>query len=253
MSTPVLDIQDLHVEVEGKAVLKGLSLTVKGGEVHAVMGPNGTGKSTLAQTLMGHPRYTVTRGSVTLDGQDVLTMKIDARARAGLFLAMQYPHEVSGVTTANFLRTALNARRGEKDPIRLKEFRDDLDLAMGRLKMDPKFANRYLNEGFSGGEKKRNEILQMMILKPRMAILDEIDSGLDIDAVRVVSEGVEAMRGPDIGMLIITHYQRILNYVTPDVVHIMYNGRIVRSGDKSLALELEDKGYDWIKEEAQAQ
>lgn len=253
MSTPVLDIQDLHVEVEGKAVLKGLSLTVKGGEVHAVMGPNGTGKSTLAQTLMGHPRYTVTHGSVTLDGQDVLAMKIDARARAGLFLAMQYPHEVSGVTTANFLRTALNARRGEKDPIRLKEFRDDLDLAMGRLKMDPKFANRYLNEGFSGGEKKRNEILQMMMLKPRMAILDEIDSGLDIDAVRVVSEGVEAMRGPDIGMLLITHYQRILNYVTPDVVHIMYNGRIVRSGDKSLALELEDKGYDWIKEEAQAQ
>jgi Fe-S cluster assembly ATP-binding protein len=247
-TAPLLEIRDLSVSVDGKPVVKGLSLTVRGGEVHAVMGPNGAGKSTLAQTLMGHPRYTVTGGSVTLDGQDLLAMRTDQRARAGLFLAMQYPQEVSGVTTANFLRTAINARRDEKDPIPLKQFRDDLDGAMDLLKMDRAFANRYLNEGFSGGEKKRNEILQMAMLHPTIAVLDEIDSGLDIDAVRQVADGVNTMRGPGLGILIITHYQRILNYVTPDVVHIMVDGRIVKSGDAALAEELEVRGYDWVRE-----
>lgn len=246
-SVPVLEIDDLHVQVDNQEVIKGLSLVVRGGEIHALMGPNGTGKSTLAQTLMGHPRYTVTGGSVRLDGQDLLALRTDQRARAGLFLAMQYPHEISGVTTANFLRTAINARRPESDPIRLKDFRDQLDAAMERLHMDRQFANRYLNEGFSGGEKKRNEILQMMVLKPRIAVLDEIDSGLDIDAVRVVAEALESMRGPEIGMLVITHYQRILNYIRPDVVHIMYDGRIVRTGDAALAAELEERGYDWVR------
>jgi Fe-S cluster assembly ATP-binding protein len=248
MAAPVLEIKDLHVRVEDKEVLRGLSLTMRGGEVHAVMGPNGTGKSTLAQTLMGHPRYEVTGGTVTLDGQDVLAMKTDQRARAGVFLAMQYPHEISGVTTANFLRAAINARRPETDQIRLKDFRDQLDEAMATLHMDRNFANRYLNEGFSGGEKKRNEILQMAMLKPRIAILDEIDSGLDIDAVREVADAVEHMRSPELGVLIITHYQRILNYVRPDAVHIMFDGRVVRSGDASLAEELEARGYEWLKE-----
>jgi Fe-S cluster assembly ATP-binding protein len=248
MSAPVLEIRDLAVSVDGKPIVKGLSLTIRGGEVHAVMGPNGAGKSTLAQTLMGHPRYAVTGGSVLLDGEDLLHMRTDQRARAGLFLAMQYPHEVSGVTTANFLRTAINARRDEHDPIRLKDFRDQLDAAMDGLKMDHAFSNRYLNEGFSGGEKKRNEILQMAMLKPRIALLDEIDSGLDIDAVRQVSDGVNRMRGLDLGVLIITHYQRILNYVTPDVVHIMVDGYIVKSGGADLAEELESRGYEWVRE-----
>ncbi len=249
MAGPELAINNLHVAVDGKPVLKGLTLTVRGGEVHAVMGPNGTGKSTLAQTIMGHPRYQVTGGSITLDGRDVLAMKTDARARAGLFLAMQYPNEVSGVTTANFLRTALNARRDAKDPVRLKEFRDELDHAMDVLSIDHGFANRYLNEGFSGGEKKRNEILQMLLLKPRIAVLDEIDSGLDIDAVRIVAEGVDASRGPELGLLLITHYQRILNYVTPDRVHIVYDGRVVMSGGPELAETLESRGYEWVREE----
>jgi Fe-S cluster assembly ATP-binding protein len=250
MAVPVLDIKDLRVRVDDKVVLNGLTLSVRGGEVHAVMGPNGTGKSTLAQTLMGHPRYQVIGGSVTLDGQDLLAMKTAERSRAGLFLAMQYPHEIAGVTTANFLRAAINARRPEHDQIRLKEFRDRLDAVMAQLHMDRNFANRYLNEGFSGGEKKRNEILQMAMLEPRIAVLDEIDSGLDIDAVREVSEAVNAMRSPNLGLLIITHYQRILNYIRPDAVHIMVDGRIVRSGDSTLAETLESKGYDWIREEA---
>jgi len=250
MAAPELVIDNLHVRVDGTPVLKGLSLTVRGGEVHALMGPNGTGKSTLAQTLMGHPRYEVTAGRVTLDSEDVLGLKTYERSRRGLFLAMQYPQEVSGVSTANFLRAALNSRRPEDDPIRLKDFRDELDRAMDVLHIDRSFANRYLNEGFSGGEKKRNEILQMMMLKPRIAILDEIDSGLDIDAVRIVSEGVEAMRGPELGVLLITHYQRILNYVRPDVVHIMYDGRVVRSGGPELASELEQRGYEWVREGA---
>jgi Fe-S cluster assembly ATP-binding protein len=250
MGVPKLVIDNLHVSVDGVPVLKGVTLQVRGGEVHAVMGPNGTGKSTLAQTLLGHPRYQVTAGHVTLDGEDVLALKTHQRARLGLFLAMQYPYEVSGVTTANFLRAAINARRPESDPIRLKDFRDQLDAAMDKLQMDRSFANRYLNEGFSGGEKKRNEILQMLMLKPRIAVLDEIDSGLDIDAVRIVAEGVNAARGPELGVLLITHYQRILNYVTPDQVHIMVDGRIVRSGGPELAEELEAKGYEWLREGA---
>lgn len=249
MSTPVLKINDLHVEIEGKPILKGLTLTVKGGEVHAIMGPNGTGKTSLAQTLMGHPHYTVTSGEVTLDGQDILAMRTDQRARAGLFLAMQYPSEISGVTTANFLRTAINSLRGEGRQIPLKEFRDRLDETMKFLEMDPKFSNRYLNEGFSGGEKKRNEILQMLMLKPRMAVLDEIDSGLDIDAIKVVAKGVQSLNGPEFGSLVITHYQRILTYLKPDFVHIMMDGRVVKSGDYQLAEELEAKGYDWIRAE----
>lgn len=249
MSAPVLEIRDLHVTIDDKPILKGVNLTVKGGEIHAVMGPNGTGKTSLAQTLMGHPHYHITNGEILLDGQDVLAMKTDARARAGLFLAMQYPSEISGVTTANFLRTAINARREEGRPIPLKEFRDNLDSTMEFLDMDPKFANRYLNEGFSGGEKKRNEILQMLMLKPRIAILDEIDSGLDIDAIKVVAKGVQSLAGPNFGALVITHYQRILSYLKPDVVHIMMDGRVVKSGDYRLAEELEAKGYEWVRNE----
>ncbi|HBQ94619.1 MAG: Fe-S cluster assembly ATPase SufC [Firmicutes bacterium] len=249
MPAPVLEIKDLHVSIDDKPILKGVNLTVKGGEFHAVMGPNGTGKTSLAQTLMGHPRYQVTRGEVLLDGQDVLKMKTDIRAKAGLFLAMQYPSEISGVTTANFLRTAINARRGEGNQISLKEFRDKLDETMRFLDMDPKFANRYVNEGFSGGEKKRNEILQMLMLEPRIAILDEIDSGLDIDAIKVVAKGVQSLRSPDFGVLLITHYQRILSYLKPDVVHIMIDGRVVKSGDFHLAEEMEVKGYEWVRNE----
>jgi Fe-S cluster assembly ATP-binding protein len=249
MSTPVLEISDLHMRIEEKQILKGLTLTIKGGEIHAVMGPNGTGKTSLAQCLMGHPRYQITAGSVRLDGEDMLTMKPDERARHGLFLAMQYPSEISGVTTANFLRAAINARREDGTSISLKAFRDQLDEVMGFLDMDPKFANRYLNEGFSGGEKKRNEILQMLMLKPRIAILDEIDSGLDIDAIKVVSKGVNSLKGPDFGSLIITHYQRILDYVHPDFVHIMVDGTIVKSGGPELALELDKKGYEWVRTE----
>lgn len=249
MARPELEIRDLRLEIDQKPILKGLNLAVKGGEIHAIMGPNGTGKTSLAQTLMGHPRYTVASGQVMLDGQDVLSMKPDQRARMGLFLAMQYPSEISGITTANFLRAAINAHRGEGNNISLKEFRDRLDDTMKFLDMDPKFANRYLNEGFSGGEKKRNEILQMLMLKPRIAVLDEIDSGLDIDAIKVVGKGLNSLKGPEFGALIITHYQRILDYVHPDVVHIMVDGRIVKSGDASLAFELDKKGYDWVRSE----
>ncbi len=249
MPTPVLEIKDLHVNIDDKPILKGVNLTVKGGEIHAVMGPNGTGKTSLAQTLLGHPRYQVTGGEVLLDGQNVLEMKTDARAKSGLFLAMQYPSEISGVSTANFLRTAINAKRGEGNQIPLKEFRDKLDDQMRYLDMDPKFANRYVNEGFSGGEKKRNEILQMLMLEPRIAILDEIDSGLDIDAIKVVAKGVQSLMGPEFGVLLITHYQRILSYLKPDVVHIMIDGRIVKSGDFRLAEELEVKGYEWVRNE----
>lgn len=249
MSTPVLEISNLRIRIDDKPILDGLTVTIKGGEIHAIMGPNGTGKTSLAQTLMGHPRYTVTDGTVTLDGEAVLTLRPDQRARLGLFLAMQYPSEISGVTTANFLRAAMNAQRGEGNNISLKEFRDQLDQVMKFLDMDPKFANRYLNEGFSGGEKKRNEILQMLMLKPRIAILDEIDSGLDIDAIKVVAKGVNSLKGPDFGALIITHYQRILDYVRPDFVHIMVDGRIVKSGTAELAEELDKKGYEWVRTE----
>ncbi|PSL32940.1 iron-regulated ABC transporter ATPase subunit SufC [Planomicrobium soli] len=247
MSTLV--IQDLHVEIEGKEILKGVNLTIKTGEIHAIMGPNGTGKSTLASAIMGHPKYTVTSGSITLDGEDVLEMEVDERARAGLFLGMQYPSEISGVTNADFMRSAMNARREEGNEISLMKFIRELDSKMEILAMEEEMAQRYLNEGFSGGEKKRNEILQMMMIKPSFAILDEIDSGLDIDALKVVAEGVNQMRGEEFGCLIITHYQRLLNYITPDYVHVMMQGRVVKSGGEELSQKLEAEGYDWIKAE----
>jgi len=244
-----LIIKDLHASVDGKEILKGVNLEVNGGEVHAIMGPNGTGKSTLASALMGHPRYEVTQGSVTLDGEDVLEMEVDERARAGLFLAMQYPAEVSGVTNSDFMRSAINAKKGEGNEISLMKFIREMDKKMEILEMDEKFATRYLNEGFSGGEKKRNEILQMMMLKPRIAILDEVDSGLDIDALKDVSKGVNSMLSPEMGVIVITHYQRLLNYIKPDHVHVFMQGRIVKSGGPELAERLEAEGYDWVKEE----
>ncbi|MFC5402180.1 Fe-S cluster assembly ATPase SufC [Cohnella soli] len=248
MSTQ-FEIQGLKSSIEGKEILKGIDLKIKGGEVHAIMGPNGTGKSTLASALMGHPKYEVTDGSVTLNGEDVLEMGVDERARAGLFLAMQYPSEITGVTNADFLRSAINARRGEGNEISLIKFVRQMEGKMKELEMNPEFMHRYLNEGFSGGEKKRNEILQMMLLDPKLVILDEIDSGLDIDALRIVAEGVNAMRSEERGFLIITHYQRLLNYITPDFVHVMMQGRIVKSGGPELAHRLEAEGYDWVKEE----
>lgn len=244
-----LTIKDLNVSIDGKEILKGVNLEIKNGEFHAVMGPNGTGKSTLSAAIMGHPRYEVTSGSITLDGEDVLAMEVDERARAGLFSAMQYPSEISGVTNAEFLRTAINARREEGKEISLMKFIREMDKQMELLEMDPNMAQRYLNEGFSGGEKKRNEILQLLMLKPKFAILDEIDSGLDIDALKVVSQGINEMRGDDFGCLIITHYQRLLNYIAPDYVHVMMQGRIVKSGGPELAQRLEAEGYDWIKAE----
>jgi Fe-S cluster assembly ATP-binding protein len=248
-NSPKFIIDGLKASVEGKEILKGVSLTIQGGEIHAIMGPNGTGKSTLASTLMGHPKYEVTQGSVTLDGEDVLDMAVDERARAGLFLAMQYPSEISGVTNSDFLRSAINAKRGEGNEISLIKFIRQMEKKMKDLDMAAEFAHRYLNEGFSGGEKKRNEILQMMLLEPRICILDEIDSGLDIDALRIVAEGVNSLKSEDRGFLIITHYQRLLDYITPDHVHIMMQGRIVKSGGAELAEQVEKDGYDWIKEE----
>ncbi len=249
MTAPHLKIDQLRVTVGDKEILKGLSLDVKGGEVHAIMGPNGTGKSTLAATLMGHPHFEVTHGTIELDGQNVLEMDVDERARAGMFLAMQYPSEISGVTTADFLRTAINAKRGPGNELSLMKFIRLLEEKMKILEMDDAFAQRYLNEGFSGGEKKRNEILQMMMLEPRICILDEIDSGLDIDALKVVANGVNSMRSKERGFLIITHYQRLLNYIKPDFVHVMMQGKIVKSGGPELAIRLEEEGYDSIKEE----
>ncbi|URN94657.1 MAG: Fe-S cluster assembly ATPase SufC [Candidatus Pristimantibacillus lignocellulolyticus] len=242
-------IEGLKAEIEGKEILKGINLEIKGGEIHAIMGPNGTGKSTLASALMGHPKYEVTSGEVSLDGEDVLEMAVDERARAGLFLAMQYPSEISGVTNSDFLRSAINARREEGSEISLIKFIRQMEAKMKELEMNPEFAHRYLNEGFSGGEKKRNEILQMMLLDPKLVILDEIDSGLDIDALRIVANGVNAMRSEERGFLIITHYQRLLDYITPDFVHVMMQGRIVKSGGPELAQRLEKEGYDWVKEE----
>ena len=247
-----LEIKDLHVSIEDKEILKGLTLTIKQGEIHAIMGPNGTGKSTLAYTLMGHPNYTVTGGEVLLDGENVLEMEPDERSRAGIFLAFQYPVAIPGVTVANFLRSAINSRRRAENPedkgMPIPEFRKMLKEKMDALKMDHAFAGRYLNDGFSGGEKKRAEILQMATLKPRFAILDETDSGLDIDALRIVSEGVNALSGPELGVLVITHYQRLLNYIKPQFVHVMMGGRIVESGGPDLALHLEEQGYDWLRE-----
>jgi Fe-S cluster assembly ATP-binding protein len=247
-----LAISDLKVSIEGKQILNGVNLNVKQGEVHAIMGPNGTGKSTLAYTLMGHPSYTVNSGSVTFKGQNLLDLAVDERSRLGLFLAFQYPVSIPGVTVANFLRTAVNARRKAINPedkgVAIPEFRKLLKEKMEMLKMDMSFAGRYLNEGFSGGEKKRAEVLQMAILQPDIAILDETDSGLDIDALRIVSEGVNLLRSQNIGVLLITHYQRMLNYIKPDVVHIMMGGTIVESGGADLALHLEEQGYDWVRE-----
>jgi Fe-S cluster assembly ATP-binding protein len=241
VADPILQIKGLEVAVEDTPILKGVDLTVPQGEVHALMGPNGSGKSTLAYALAGHPRYEITAGEVLFAGQDLAEMEADERARAGLFLAMQYPVEVPGVSVMNFLRTAVNAARGEEVPVR--EFAKLFREASKQLEFDPSFADRYLNEGFSGGEKKRHEILQMALLKPRFAILDETDSGLDIDALRIVSEGVNHLRGPGLGVLIITHYTRILRYIKPDVVHVMYEGRIAKTGGPELAEHLEEKGY----------
>jgi Fe-S cluster assembly ATP-binding protein len=247
-----LEIRNLHVGIEDKEILKGLSLTIKQGEIHAVMGPNGTGKSTLAYTLMGHPNYVVTEGEILFKGQNILELEPDERSRLGMFLAFQYPVAIPGVTVANFLRSAINARRRAANPedkgMPIPEFRKMLKEKMEMLKMDHSFAGRYLNEGFSGGEKKRAEILQLATLKPEIAILDETDSGLDIDALRVVSEGVNALSGPDLGVLVITHYQRLLNYIKPHFVHVMLDGRIVESGGPDLALHLEEQGYDWVRE-----
>ena len=251
-----ISIRNLHVNVSGKEILKGVNLDVHQGEVHALMGPNGTGKSTLAYTLMGHPNYEVTQGEAYFKGQNVLELEPDKRAHLGLFLAFQYPIAIPGVTVANFLRTAINAKRrsenSEDKGIPIPEFRRLLKDKMDLLQMDHTFAGRYLNEGFSGGEKKRAEVLQMAMLQPEIAIMDETDSGLDIDALRIVSEGVNALRGPDLGVLVITHYQRILNYIKPEHVHIMLDGRIVESGGAELALHLEEHGYDWLREKAGA-
>ncbi|MDB4867332.1 MAG: sufC [Cohnella sp.] len=248
MSTQ-FEIRGLRSSIEGKEILKGIDLKIQGGEIHALMGPNGTGKSTLASALMGHPKYEVSEGEVSLNGEDVLEMGVDERARAGLFLAMQYPSEITGVTNADFLRTAINARREEGQEISLIKFVRQMESKMKELEMNPEFMHRYLNEGFSGGEKKRNEILQMLMLEPKIVVLDEIDSGLDIDALKIVAAGVNAMRSEERGFLIITHYQRLLNYVKPDFVHVMMQGRIVKSGGPELAERLEAEGYDWVKEE----
>jgi len=247
-----LVIRNLHVSIDNKPILKGVNLSIAQGEVHAIMGPNGTGKSTLAYTLMGHPSYQVSAGEVLFKDRNLLELKADERSRLGLFLAFQYPVAIPGVTLANFLRTALNARRkagnSQDKGVPIPEFRKMLRQKMELLKMDATFAGRYLNDGFSGGEKKRAEILQLATLQPEIAILDETDSGLDIDALRIVAEGVNALRGPELGAMIITHYQRILNYIKPDVVHVMLDGRIVETGGADLALHLEEHGYDWVRE-----
>ena len=251
-----LEIKNLHVSIEGKEILKGLDLTVERGKVHAIMGPNGTGKSTLAYTVMGHPSYTVTEGEVFFKGQNVLELEPDERSRLGIFLAFQYPVAIPGVTVANFLRTAINARRRAVNPedkgMPIPEFRKLLKEKMAMLKMDQAFAGRYLNEGFSGGEKKRADILQMATLQPEIAVLDETDSGLDIDALRTVADGINRLRRPDNAIVLVTHYQRLLEYLTPDRVHVLSGGRIVKSGDRTLAHELEARGYEWLETAAEA-
>src|SRR5574341_693556 len=250
-----LEIRNLHVSVEDKPILKGVDLTIQQGEIHALMGPNGSGKSTLANTLMGHPDYEVTEGDILFNGVSMLEMEADERSRMGLFLAFQYPVVIPGVTLANFLRQAINARRKAENPedkgLPIPEFRRMLKEKMDLLQMNHDFAGRYLNEGFSGGEKKRAEILQLATLEPRIAVLDGTDSGLDIDALRIVSEGVNKLAGPTLGVLVITHYQRILNYIKPQFVHIMLDGQIVESGGADLALHLEEAGYDWVREKHQ--
>ncbi len=244
-----LSIKDLHAEVEGKEILKGVNLTINGGETHAIMGPNGTGKSTLASVIMGHPKYTVTKGEVFLDGQNVLEMSVDERSRAGLFLGMQHPAEVPGVTNSDFIKTAMNARQEQGKSVSLFKFIRELDHAVTDLKMNEDLPHRYLNEGFSGGEKKRNEILQMKMLRPSIAVLDEIDSGLDVDALKIVGENVTKMKNDDLGLLLITHYQRLLDYIKADTVHVMMKGKIVKSGGQEIIKRIDTEGYDWIKEE----
>jgi Fe-S cluster assembly ATP-binding protein len=250
----VLEIRNLHATVDGNEILRGIDLTINKGEIHAIMGPNGSGKSTLAKILAGHPAYEVTAGEVNYEGQNLLELQPDARAREGVFLAFQYPVEVPGVSNAQFLRLAYNEKRkhlGEEelDPL---EFKDLLAERAKVVEMEPSLMSRSVNEGFSGGEKKRNEILQMAVLEPKLAVLDETDSGLDIDALRIVADGVNKLRTSENVIILVTHYQRLLNYIVPDFVHVLYRGRIVRSGGKELALELEEKGYDWIKEESEA-
>lgn len=244
-----LTIKDLHVNVEEKEILKGVNLTINTGEIHAIMGPNGTGKSTLAGTIMGHYKYEVTKGEIMLDDKNLLDMKVDERSRAGIFLAMQYPNEISGITNSDFIKTAMQAHMGKDEHISLFKFIKELDKAVSDLKMNSDLPHRYLNEGFSGGEKKRNEILQMKMLKPNFAILDEIDSGLDVDALRIVGENVNNMRSDSFGAIVITHYERLLDYINVDYVHIMMNGRIVKTGGKELIKKIDLEGYDWIKEE----
>ena len=245
----VLEIKNLHVSIEEREILKGVNLTMKTGEIHAIMGPNGTGKSTLSAAIMGNPNYEVTEGEILLDGENILELEVDERARLGIFLAMQYPSEIPGITNAEFMRAAMNATRAEDDKISVRDFITKLDEKMDLLDMEEEMAERYLNEGFSGGEKKRNEILQLLMMEPTFAILDEIDSGLDIDALQVVSKGVNQMRGDNFGSLIITHYQRLLNYITPDIVHIMMDGRVVKTGGPELAHRLEAEGYAGISQE----
>lgn len=240
----MLEIKDLHVSVDGKEIVKGLNLAIPKGEIHAIMGPNGSGKSTLSYTILGHPNYKVTQGDILLEGQSIMELPTDERARAGLFLSLQYPTAIPGVTQTNFLRNVLKNIRGADVPV--KEFRKELKDQMGKLEMDNAFMARYVNDGFSGGEKKRNEILQMGLIQPKMAILDEIDSGLDIDALRIIAEGIEGMRSDNRSMLIITHYQRILNYLSLDAVHIFMDGKIQMSGGRELAEKLEAEGYDWV-------
>ena len=250
-----LEVRDLHVSVKDeeskkeKEILKGVNMKMKTGEIHAIMGPNGTGKSTLSQTIMGQPGYKVTQGDILLNGESIVGMPVDERARKGLFLAMQYPAEIQGVTNAEFLRAAINARRPQDDQISVMDFIKKLDKNLELLDMSQKMTERYLNEGFSGGEKKRNEILQLLMIEPTFAILDEIDSGLDIDALKVVSKGVNSMRGDNFGSLIITHYQRLLNYIVPDTVHVMMDGQIVETGGPELAKKLEDEGYAGLRDE----
>ncbi|RPF88666.1 MAG: Fe-S cluster assembly ATPase SufC [Roseibacillus sp. TMED18] len=244
-----LIIKNLHAAIDGNPILKGLSLEIPAGEVHAIMGPNGSGKSTLSKVVAGHDDYEVTEGSVTMDGENLLELEIDERSRAGLFLAFQYPAEVPGVTMANFIRAALQARLPEGEELDAVSYYKNLYEKMDQLGIDRRFTSRFVNEGFSGGEKKRNEVLQMMMLEPSYCLMDETDSGLDIDALKVVADGVNSMRSPDRGFLVITHYQRLLDYIEPDHVHVLADGQIVRSGTKELARELEKKGYDFLKEE----
>jgi Fe-S cluster assembly ATP-binding protein len=247
-----LEIRNLHVSVDDQPILNGVNLIVTQGEIHALMGPNGSGKSTLSNTIMGHPAYQITAGQIVFDGADLTELEPDERARLGLFMAFQYPVVIPGVTVASFLRNAINARMKAADPdskgVPIPAFRKLMIEKMDLLKIDHEVGGRYLNDGFSGGEKKRAEILQMAVLNPRLAIMDETDSGLDIDALRIVSEGVNALAGPDLGVLVITHYQRILNYIKPQFVHIMMDGQIVESGGPDLALQLEERGYDWLRE-----